>query len=216
MEEPEFDTASENIVREKFKGADGKEYAVALNIEKCSFSAGKVVPQIKIKSEGKLLTAGTDYKIIVKNGKNANMIYDPATDSFKKDSSRKQPAITVKFIKAYKAAGKHMVDYDIRPTSLEKAVITPKAPELNAKEGKKIRFVKSVTVPVGSKTKKLSTRKDLDADKTVLISASDGKTYNMEQSVSAPAGSYYISVTGKGNYYGTVSGNTAIKVNRIR
>ena len=94
MEEPEFDTASENIVREKFKGADGKEYAVALNIEKCSFSAGKVVPQIKITSEGKLLTAGTDYKIIVKNGKNANMIYDPATDSFKKDSSRKQPAIS--------------------------------------------------------------------------------------------------------------------------
>lgn len=184
---------------ESVQTEDGRKYTVEY-ASVCEYTGKKVKAPVQLKSDdGNVLEFGKDYKVSYKNNKLANMNY--VGGKFVSNGA-KRPEIIIKFIKKYKKSKMAHVNFDIQPVDIAKAVVTPKASTVAAKNDKKVKFFKNAvyTAPKAVKGVKVSS-KDIEA--LYMVNKATKQKYTVNDSVGAPAGVYTLMVTGKGNFYGT-------------
>ena len=190
-----------------YGGADGRKYRIA-PFEMPVFNGKKQAPDLTIYDPtGRILTPGVDYRVTIKNGKNATLEYNTAAMEYERIAGAKPPQIVIKFKGAYKTSKQIVIPYDILPVSLsQNGVITPKNTLITAGAGKSFKYLKSVTLPLRGRVKKLNLKKDVYVNSIMIEDMDTGKVYRTGSESLAPAGSYRILLTGRGNYSGTLSG----------
>lgn len=163
------------------------------------------------------LQKNKDYKIVYKNNKNANMVYDYETKTFKEKDlpESKKPYALIVYKGALKSLGleSDKIYFNIYPSDLDDAVITTKAKNgvIKVKAGKKIKFFKKAIIK-NSNGKKYSLKKtDIDAAKTRLVPVDENGNPDLtaeginENTIVKPemSGKYVVAITGAGNFYST-------------
>ena len=183
--------------------ADGAIYHITCDDSVFFFTGKKIVPPLEVRdSQGNLLRIKKDYKITCKNNKNADCSFDHETGDYNLQPGTKQPVYTIKFIKAYKRSKSIKGTFNICAHDISDATVLPKKDVITAKTGKKVKFLKSVTVMLNGKKKKLNLKKDIVPAMIYMVNMETGQPFTVNSSASAPEGRYFIYIKGKGNYSG--------------
>lgn len=177
-------------------------------VDNAVYTGSKLTPEVRVYNDRQLLYEGTDYTVTYKNNVNANV-----DRTGTKVSGAKQPQAIVKFKGNY-SGSLNPLNFNIAPKSIDSDEILVTIPYAVAPSGTK---TVNPSVTITRNGKKLSSKNDY----SYIVTASENDTTGLN-GVQA-VGTYYVQISGKGNYTGTrteefyvVDGSTTKLINSAK